>query len=889
MPPLPNILGISDTVKAFTPPLGYEAVHTAGDSWARQGRADADTTRIGVGEWNQIIGLIRAVANAMPGFDPTGRLANDPTLLRDAIIGFTTVKITELAPGILVSQAAAIATALAANPAFVAACVAAVPTNLNASNLVSGTVPTARLNSNLQELAVIDPGDTGKTILTATTLAAFFGVIGAGTAGIGILQSEGADPARKYLGKPGTFAEAQATSYAPIVQDIELRGYAAPGDGPRAYYARVNAQPAHAGFLRTTDRWRADGVLDSVNGGYWELINAVLCPPFFNAYGKGAVEHTQVRACLDAARILGREAEGLGRTYRMDAQQTWTGVTGTLWWRDIEFDFGQCILPTDWRFMRVFGTEPVLISNLTADAPSGQRVLTIGLASEALLNIGDRIILCSNQQFGGIAGSSKTEYFTIVAKSGTGLVEVDGDLLSSYTIATSARIYKEVLDVKLKFNNVKVKGTAALSPGRGMHLQDVEILEWEKVRADNCLDGGIDIYRGTGGVMGLSLFHVRPWNRSREVTAVNHPANQVTVPAHGWQVSSTPIQILVSSTGVLPTGLAANTAYMVTVPDANTIQFVTDFTSNGTGVMSVMLSVRQYGLGLAACHGLRPSRIFGRNMRHVIAQGSLYSFSFAFLLGRFNHCGTVTGESIIASVYDQHEGNSDCTAETVNGSMSSVLSTEEALTLQSPNASVGIINVTGGGGPLVLVQTVGTGDDRPNLIHIGAAKGMQNGPNGYWLVADTSVGVTDQWVNVSVDSIGGVGEGGVDSRPGISPVSIRIGKMSGRLRGAPIGVISNGAKPGILHIANMNIDRTPGWPWDYNFYDQGSGGNHEIRVDSGEVRDAAGTTGFRINNRSLGGRISLGAGVKFTGGAFFKSGMAGGGEVYRDSQAVATA
>jgi Peptidase_G2, IMC autoproteolytic cleavage domain len=105
MTALPNTIGISDTVKQLTPPPGYEGVHTPGDSWARQGRTDADTTRIGTKEWNQVIGSIRAVINFNPYFDPAGRSPNDPMLLRDGLLSGVSLS----------STSAALAVASAAN------------------------------------------------------------------------------------------------------------------------------------------------------------------------------------------------------------------------------------------------------------------------------------------------------------------------------------------------------------------------------------------------------------------------------------------------------------------------------------------------------------------------------------------------------------------------------------------------------------------------------------------------------------------------------------------------------------------------------------------------------------------------------------------------------
>lgn len=69
---------------------------------------------------------------------------------------------------------------------------------------------------------------------------------------------------------------------------FEVAGYAAVGDGGRSHYARVATQPAHAGKVRTADRFLPNGSTDSGNGGWWELREERVTLPMFG-YGGGDI------------------------------------------------------------------------------------------------------------------------------------------------------------------------------------------------------------------------------------------------------------------------------------------------------------------------------------------------------------------------------------------------------------------------------------------------------------------------------------------------------------------------------------------------------------------------------------------------------------------------
>lgn len=162
-----DFFGILDAVKRLTAPAGLENAHQDGFSWARDGVDFATSTKLTADDYNRIIAQLRGVITATPGFDTTGRDPSDPLLLRDAIIDFATAKIVELLPDVVLDQADELAAAMASITAFVNAVVAAVPTNLNASNLTAGTVPDGRLPGWTRPLSTAATNATDFDAITA--------------------------------------------------------------------------------------------------------------------------------------------------------------------------------------------------------------------------------------------------------------------------------------------------------------------------------------------------------------------------------------------------------------------------------------------------------------------------------------------------------------------------------------------------------------------------------------------------------------------------------------------------------------------------------------------------------------------------------------------------
>jgi hypothetical protein len=147
--PSPDFFGISDRVRQLTAPVGMEAVHEDGFTWARQGTSWNDTTRIGPAEWNRLIGNLRGIG-LMPDtvsneFDPAG-----PYVLRDALISFVTERVDiHIAPYMeSVNDALALKAPLA-SPAFSGTPTAPTPSNATNSTRIATTAYVKALFSDL--------------------------------------------------------------------------------------------------------------------------------------------------------------------------------------------------------------------------------------------------------------------------------------------------------------------------------------------------------------------------------------------------------------------------------------------------------------------------------------------------------------------------------------------------------------------------------------------------------------------------------------------------------------------------------------------------------------------------------------------------------------------
>lgn len=86
----------------------------------------------------------------------------------------------------------------------------------------------------------------------------------------GALVVAGARPGNIF----DTKADAEAATMPATTKMLALGGYATPGDACQVLTCkRVNAMPTlHDGYIRTLDRFKANGIEDAANGGYWEYV-----------------------------------------------------------------------------------------------------------------------------------------------------------------------------------------------------------------------------------------------------------------------------------------------------------------------------------------------------------------------------------------------------------------------------------------------------------------------------------------------------------------------------------------------------------------------------------------------------------------------------------------
>jgi hypothetical protein len=95
--------------------------------------------------------------------------------------------------------------------------------------------------------------------------------IGATMASAGLAHATGGAPLKDCPADVDSYAIAQATSVQADVTVIRVLGYTSPGDGGGASYRRTSSEPTHPGKLQTED------------GAWWEITEAVLCPLMFGA------------------------------------------------------------------------------------------------------------------------------------------------------------------------------------------------------------------------------------------------------------------------------------------------------------------------------------------------------------------------------------------------------------------------------------------------------------------------------------------------------------------------------------------------------------------------------------------------------------------------------
>ena len=106
-----------------------------------------------------------------------------------------------------------------------------------------------------------------QTALDAKLAASQVGVAG----GAASLDADGELPIVMAPRERQSIADFEATAFARSRKKCFIQGFSEPFDGGGALYRRVLSEPSHNCKVRSLDRWTSAGVLDALNGGWWEL------------------------------------------------------------------------------------------------------------------------------------------------------------------------------------------------------------------------------------------------------------------------------------------------------------------------------------------------------------------------------------------------------------------------------------------------------------------------------------------------------------------------------------------------------------------------------------------------------------------------------------------
>lgn len=82
----------------------------------------------------------------------------------------------------------------------------------------------------------------------------------------------------------GTKSDLEVATVLASQKSAEISGYTTAGDGGGDLYKRVDAEPSHAGKIRSADQYLSDGTEDVTNGGWWEKVRALNSDEIFG-YG----------------------------------------------------------------------------------------------------------------------------------------------------------------------------------------------------------------------------------------------------------------------------------------------------------------------------------------------------------------------------------------------------------------------------------------------------------------------------------------------------------------------------------------------------------------------------------------------------------------------------
>lgn len=269
---------------------------------------------------------------------------------------------------------------------------------------------------------------------------------------------------------------------------IMVAGWAAPGDGGKALYRRVLAQPAHAGKLQSAD------------GAWWEIAEAVISPLMVGVkQGLTADQKSVFSDWLGVLAATGAKGYVPAGDYRLDSGITIpAGVTSIELDPAAVLDFSNSA--NNATYITIAGSEGPAVS-LSADIARGDRVMSLtnqqktdlgGVAAGTWLKVG------SDEIFDAADTGSKLGELRQIDRIDGNTIYVNGAFDDGYTMAASAYAWKLSMVEHFHWRGGVIKGKQAASDncvgflirfGLGCIIEHVELMHMDMaaIRLEDCV------------------------------------------------------------------------------------------------------------------------------------------------------------------------------------------------------------------------------------------------------------------------------------------------------------------------------------------------------------------------------------------------------------------
>lgn len=192
-----------------------------------------------------------------------------------------------------------------------------------------------------------------------------------------------------------------AMTVDPTIKYLRTAGFGLPVDGGGGLLRRVASEPAHAGKVRSTDRYLPNGTVDAVNGGWWELYEKTITPKMFGYAGAGDEKQVVRDMC---AYPHANVVDGQGLQFAATADATgmpggYFGVVGLrsdTTYRNLKIDFSAS--PAYSYCVHARGTEGTARS---ASSGIAKGALSITMSSVVGIVAGGYVRIATDELYGG--------------------------------------------------------------------------------------------------------------------------------------------------------------------------------------------------------------------------------------------------------------------------------------------------------------------------------------------------------------------------------------------------------------------------------------------------------------------------------------------------------